>query len=69
MEPGAFGSFVGRLDLVVENGKIIDDRYHLIEADVNKYKSDTEVASVIKQSEQQYVDEINKVVGYSTIPL
>ena len=69
VEPGAFGSFVGRLDLVVENGKIIDDRYYLIEVDVNKYKSDTEVASVIKQSEQQYVDEINKVVGYSTIPL
>ena len=33
VEPGAFGSFVGRLDLVVENGRIIRQEYSLVEVD------------------------------------
>jgi hypothetical protein len=31
VEPGAFGSFVRRLDLVVDNGKIVKDLYTLDE--------------------------------------
>lgn len=31
VEPGAFGSFVGRLDLTVENGKVVKDDYVLDE--------------------------------------
>ena len=38
VEPGAFGSFVGRLNLVIEDGKIISDHYQLDELDSKKYK-------------------------------
>lgn len=69
VEPGAFGSFVGRLDLVVENGKIVDDRYALIEVDATNNKADSQVASVIKENESPYAGEINKVIGYSAVPL
>ncbi|OLY94512.1 2',3'-cyclic-nucleotide 2'-phosphodiesterase/5'-or 3'-nucleotidase, 5'-nucleotidase family [Cnuella takakiae] len=69
VEPGAFGTFVGRLDLVVENGKIVDDRYALIEVDATNNKADTQVASVIKANEGPYAAEINKVIGYSAVPL
>jgi sulfur-oxidizing protein SoxB len=69
VEPGAFGSFVGRLDLVVEKGKIIQQNYSLIEAAETKYRPDEKVLSVIKQVEQPFNEDINKVIGYSKIPL
>ncbi len=69
VEPGAFGSFVGRLDLVVENGKIIKTNYALIEVDETKYKPDAKVLSVIKNVEEPFNAGINKVIGYSKIPL
>ena len=69
VEPGAFGSFAGRLDLVVENGKIIQHHYSLIEVDETKYKPDAKVLAVVKGAEQPFHEGINKVIGYSKIPL
>ncbi len=69
VEPGAFGSFVGKLDLVVENGKIIDEKYALIELDADKFPADTEMQKVIAENEKPFISEINKVIGYSTLPL
>lgn len=69
VEPGAFGSFAGRLDLVVESGKIVKEHYSLIELDVNKYKPDPAVQAIIRKHEQPYAEKINKVVGYSKVPL
>ena len=69
VEPGAFGSFVGRLDLVVENGKVVKDHYTLDEVNPGKYKPSGPVMSIIKQNEQPFKEDISRVVGYSTIPL
>jgi len=69
VEPGAFGSFVGRLDLIVENGKIIKEYYALDEIDPNKYKQSQSVQNIISQHEKPFQADITKVVGYSTIPL
>ena len=69
VEPGAFGSFVGRLDLVVENGKVIQHNYSLIEVDETKYTPDAKVLAVVKNAEQPFNESINKVIGYSKIPL
>lgn len=69
VEPGAFGSFVGRLDLMVENGKIMGDNYELIEINPQKYPAKKEIIALIDEIEKPYKDEINKVVGYSTVPL
>lgn len=69
VEPGAFGSFVGKLNLTIQDGKVIDDQYELVEINPNQYKADKEVAQLIKESEQPFADDIYKVVGYSTLPL
>lgn len=69
VEPGAFGSFVGRLDLIVENGKITRDKYHLIEVNPNKYPAKKEILTLINQIEKPFKEDINKVIGYSTVPL
>ena len=69
VEPGAFGSFVGRLDLIVEDGKIKKEEYTLVEVDPNKYKKDEAVQSIITEKEQPYIQKMNEVVGYSKVPL
>ena len=69
VEPGAFGSFVGRLDLTVENGKIIKEHYHLDEISAKVYKPNTAVQALIAKHELPFKNDITKVVGYSTIPL
>ena len=69
VEPGAFGSFVGRLDLTVENGKIIGEKYELIEVDAKKYKPKPAILSMIQAQEKPFSGDIDKIHGYSTIPL
>lgn len=69
VEPGAFGSFVGKLDLVVENGKIVGEHYSLEEVDPVKYKADPNMLAVIRQNEQPYADKMNAIIGYSKVPL
>jgi S-sulfosulfanyl-L-cysteine sulfohydrolase len=69
VEPGAFGSFVGKLDLKVENGKIVGDSYQLIEVNPTKYPAKKEVAALIETLEKPFKEAINRVIGYSTVPL
>jgi len=69
VEPGAFGSFVGRLDLVVENGEIVKEQYTLDEISVMRYKPNVAVQALITKLEQPFKNDITKIAGYSTIPL
>ncbi|MCG9880246.1 MAG: 5'-nucleotidase C-terminal domain-containing protein [Bacteroidia bacterium] len=69
VEPGAFGSFVGRLDLTVLNGKVTDVQYHLDEIDAQKIKADKEMLALISENEKPFADDIYKVIGYSSVPL
>jgi S-sulfosulfanyl-L-cysteine sulfohydrolase len=69
VEPGAFGSFVGRLDLSVENGKIVGEKYELIEVDAKKYKPKADIQALINKHEQPFAESINTIHGYSTVPL
>ncbi len=69
VEPGAFGSFVGRLDLTIENGKIVGEKYELIEVNAQKYKPKASVKALIDAQEKPFSELINKVHGYSTVPL
>ena len=68
VEPGAFGSFVGRLDLTIENGKIIGEKYELMEVSA-KYKPKPAIQALIAAQEKPFTDSVNKVHGYSTLPL
>jgi S-sulfosulfanyl-L-cysteine sulfohydrolase len=69
VEPGAFGSFVGNLELKIENGKVVSDRYELLEVDAKKYPESKAMNQIIAKYEGPYLEDIQKVVGYSTIPL
>jgi sulfur-oxidizing protein SoxB len=69
VEPGAFGSFIGKLDFTVEDGKVTGDSYELLEVTADKINPDPVVATIVADNEKPYLDTINKVIGYSTIPL
>lgn len=69
VEPGAFGSFVGRLDLEVKDGRIVGHRYELMEVDPGRYKARKDVTRLIEQIEAPHIADIQKVVGYSKVPL
>jgi len=69
VEPGAFGSFVGKLDLTIKDGKVIKDTYELVEISADKYKPAKEMEALIKLNEEPFKQEIHKIVGYSTLPL
>ena len=69
VEPGAFGSFVGKLDLRIKNGKVVQDDYSLVEIDSAKYKADKSISRLITENEVAFEDDINTIAGYSTIPL
>lgn len=69
VEPGAFGSFIGQLDFKVVDGKIVGEEYALLEVDATKWKADPEVAALIKTQEAPFKEDIEKVHGYSTLPL
>jgi|JI9StandDraft_1071089.scaffolds.fasta_scaffold06738_2 sulfur-oxidizing protein SoxB len=69
VEPGAFGSFVGRLSLQIKKGKVVSDEYELIEIDADKYKADKEIDILIDGIEKPYFEDISHIIGYSTIPL
>lgn len=62
-EPGAFASFVGKLDLVIEDGKIKDESYELIEVDPDKFPADKGMQSLISSAYEPYKKELNRVVG------
>lgn len=69
VEPGAFGSFIGRLDLTVKNGKIVDEKYELIEVNPKTFPTDSKIDQLISENEKAYIEKSNEIVGYSTIPL
>ena len=69
VEPGAFGSFIGKLDLTILDGKVINDSYQLLEVTTAALKPDLEINKLLEEKEALYHKKINTIVGYSTIPL
>lgn len=69
VEPGAFGSFVGKLNLTIKNGKVIKEEYELVEISSDKYPPSAEITALIKANEKPFENDIYKIAGYSTIPL
>lgn len=68
-EPGAFGSFVGRLDVVVEDGKLKDFSYQLIEVTADRFPEDPAVRTVVMDVRKPYEEKVRKVVGRTETPL
>ena len=68
-EPGAFGSFISKLDIVIEDGKVKDHNYQLLDVDPEKYKADEEMLNMIKLAREPYKKELNTVIGKTKTPL
>lgn len=62
-EPGAFGSFVARLDVVVEDGKVKDSHYELLDVDPEKYPADKGMLQLVDEVSTPYKEQLSKVVG------
>lgn len=69
VEPGAFGSFVGKLKMRFKAGKLIEEEYTLDEVNASQFKADKKMVSLINQYEEPFSNQIHKIVGYSSIPL
>lgn len=69
VEPGAFGSFVGKLDLTFRDGKVVKEYYELVEVDPTIYPASPRIQKLIDQKEAPFKEDIYEVVGYSTLPL
>jgi S-sulfosulfanyl-L-cysteine sulfohydrolase len=69
VEPGAFGSFVGRLDIKVKNKKMVSFDYELIEVSPTKYTADAQVQELIDKAILPFQEEMQTVLGYTSKPL
>jgi S-sulfosulfanyl-L-cysteine sulfohydrolase len=68
-EPGAFASFVGKLDIVVENGKIKDEVYQLLDVDPEKYPEDGKMKRMVERTKKPYRKVLNEVIGQTKTTL
>ena len=68
-EPGAFGSFVAKLDVVVENGIIKDQNYQLLDVDPDNYKPDAAMSALVENVRAPFKKELDTVIGKSKTPL
>ena len=68
-EPGAFGSFIAKLDFVVEKGVVKDHTYQLLDVDPDRYKENEEMKALVKQAREPYRKELDRVIGTTKTPL
>ena len=68
-EPGAFGSFISKLDIVIENGKIKEHNYQLLDVDPLRYKEDEEMKMLVKKTREPFEKKLSKVIGKTKNPL
>lgn len=68
-EPGAFGSFIAKLDFVIENGEIKDQSYQLLDVNPDIYKEDEEMKALVKDAREPYRKELDRVIGSTKTPL
>lgn len=69
VEPGGFGSFLGRLDLTVRDGEIVDRKWDLIELRADRFPEDPEVKRTVERSLAPYRAKSERKIGETTIPL
>ncbi len=69
VEPGAFSSFVGKLDLKIKNQEFVGYDYELIEVSPEKYKADPTLQQMIEEAYHPYQEEMETVLGFTNMPL
>ena len=68
IQSGCHESFLGRLDLVWENGQVVDYRHQLIEVDAG-ILPDPEVDGLVQRALAPFQDELSTVVGETATAL
>ncbi len=68
-EPGAFGSFVGKLTLHFVKGKLVGDDYELLDVDPEVYPADKKIQDLVDTAKAPYKEHLETVVGYTTTPI
>jgi 2',3'-cyclic-nucleotide 2'-phosphodiesterase (5'-nucleotidase family) len=69
VECGAFGSFLGKLDVTVKDGKIDSYDYALLDVDPVKYPANKKMLSLVDTAAAPYAASLQKVLGYTATPL
>jgi len=66
VEAGAFGSFVGKLDLFFDaDGELADRRWRLIELRPELYPEDPEVRQTVDRALEPHRERMNRVIGHT----
>ena len=68
-EPGAFGSFVAKLDIAMEDGIIKEQSYQLLDVDPDRYKEDEVMKALVEKAREPYKGKIDRVIGTTKTPL
>ena len=69
IECGAFGSFLGKLELWVEGGKLVRHQYDLLDVDPAQFKPDPKVKALVEAAAAPFRKDLDMVIGTSTTPL
>src|SRR5699024_8988862 len=68
-EPGAFGSFVGKLTLHFVDGKLVGDDYSLLDVDPKIYPADPDIQALVDKAKAPYRENLETVIGYTSTPI
>lgn len=69
IECGAFGSFLGKLDLIIEDGKLVNTEYQLLDVDPVKYPADKNMQTLVDKAYEPFKKDMQTVIGTSSTPL
>ncbi len=69
VEAGAFGSHLGKLDLVIENGRITQRAWQLIELRASRFGEDPGVKALVEKSLAPYRENLSRIIGHTDTPL
>ena len=68
-ESGAFGSFISKLDIVLEQGIVKEQSYQLLDVDPDRYKEDEETKALVEEVRAPYQQKVDRVIGTTKTPL
>ena len=68
-EPGAFGSFVGKLTLNFVDGQFVGDEYELIDVDPDVYPANSDIQALVDKEKSPFKENLETVIGYTNTPI
>lgn len=69
VEPGSLGSFLGKLDITLKDGKIVDHSYQLVYINADHFPEDPKMKALIQNIEKPYRKRMDRVIGMTNTPL